>query len=129
MDALVISSSTRLSTRPPLLLLRSDLTSPSALFVLLPFSFFSSLPSRSPSTAHIPVIGVDVRFLSSTLLFPSSFEPHSRSPSPLPFSHPTQIWEHAFYLQYKNVKPDYLKAVWEVVNWEEAESRFNAATK
>ncbi|KAL7413537.1 Manganese/iron superoxide dismutase [Mrakia frigida] len=39
------------------------------------------------------------------------------------------IWEHAFYLQYKNVKPDYLKAVWEVVNWEEAEKRFEAATK
>jgi Fe-Mn family superoxide dismutase len=39
----------------------------------------------------------------------------------------SQIWEHAFYLQYKNVKPDYLKAVWEVVNWEEAEKRFAAA--
>ncbi|KAI0283538.1 Mn superoxide dismutase [Russula brevipes] len=34
------------------------------------------------------------------------------------------IWEHAFYLQYKNVKADYLSAIWNVVNFEEAEARF-----
>jgi len=34
------------------------------------------------------------------------------------------IWEHAFYLQYKNVKPDYLSAIWNVINFEEAEKRF-----
>ncbi|KAE9406537.1 manganese superoxide dismutase [Gymnopus androsaceus JB14] len=33
------------------------------------------------------------------------------------------IWEHAFYLQYKNVKPDYLNAIWNVVNFKEAEKR------
>ncbi|KAG8750366.1 hypothetical protein FRC14_000609 [Serendipita sp. 396] len=33
------------------------------------------------------------------------------------------IWEHAFYLQYKNVKPDYLAAIWHVINFEEAEKR------
>lgn len=33
------------------------------------------------------------------------------------------IWEHAFYLQYKNVKPDYLAAIWNVINFEEAERR------
>jgi len=37
------------------------------------------------------------------------------------------IWEHAFYLQYKNVKPDYLKAIWNVINFEEAEARLKAA--
>jgi len=37
------------------------------------------------------------------------------------------IWEHAFYLQYKNVKPDYLAAIWNVINFEEAEKRFVAA--
>ncbi|KAI9633742.1 Manganese/iron superoxide dismutase [Dioszegia hungarica] len=36
------------------------------------------------------------------------------------------VWEHAFYLQYKNVKPDYLKAIWDVINFEEAEKRFTA---
>ncbi|KII84192.1 hypothetical protein PLICRDRAFT_702126 [Plicaturopsis crispa FD-325 SS-3] len=39
------------------------------------------------------------------------------------------IWEHAFYLQYKNVKPDYLNAIWNVVNFAEAERRFVEATK
>jgi len=34
------------------------------------------------------------------------------------------IWEHAFYLQYLNVKPDYLKAIWNVINFEEAEKRY-----
>ncbi|KAF8159008.1 manganese superoxide dismutase [Pholiota molesta] len=34
------------------------------------------------------------------------------------------IWEHAFYLQYKNVKADYLAAIWNVINFEEAEARY-----
>ncbi|WWC91860.1 uncharacterized protein L201_006807 [Kwoniella dendrophila CBS 6074] len=37
------------------------------------------------------------------------------------------IWEHAFYLQYKNVKPDYLNAIWDVINFEEAEKRLKEA--
>ncbi|MEJ4100810.1 superoxide dismutase [Corynebacterium mastitidis] len=39
------------------------------------------------------------------------------------------MWEHAFYLQYKNVKPDYVKAVWNVFNWEDVAARFAAAQK
>ncbi|XP_050369340.1 superoxide dismutase [Mn], mitochondrial-like [Argentina anserina] len=27
------------------------------------------------------------------------------------------VWEHTYYLQYKNVRPDYLKHIWEVINW------------
>ncbi|KAH9993435.1 Mn superoxide dismutase [Russula vinacea] len=34
------------------------------------------------------------------------------------------IWEHAFYLQYKNVKADYLSAIWSVVDFEEANVRY-----
>ncbi|THH09777.1 hypothetical protein EW145_g1780 [Phellinidium pouzarii] len=37
------------------------------------------------------------------------------------------IWEHAFYLQYLNVKPDYLKAIWNVINFDEAAKRYEAA--
>lgn len=39
------------------------------------------------------------------------------------------VWEHAYYLQYKNVRPDYLKAIWSIVNWEDVSSRFAEATK
>ena len=39
------------------------------------------------------------------------------------------MWEHAFYLQYKNVKPDYVKAVWNVFNWDDVAERFAAAKK
>ncbi|KAI0712693.1 superoxide dismutase mitochondrial [Earliella scabrosa] len=39
------------------------------------------------------------------------------------------IWEHAFYLQYQNVKADYLTAIWNVINFQEAERRFVEAAK
>ncbi|MPY77196.1 MAG: superoxide dismutase [Actinophytocola sp.] len=39
----------------------------------------------------------------------------------------TDMWEHAFYLQYKNVKPDYVKALWNVYDWAEIGKRFDNA--
>ncbi|EMD36324.1 hypothetical protein CERSUDRAFT_115269 [Gelatoporia subvermispora B] len=39
------------------------------------------------------------------------------------------IWEHAFYLQYHNVKAKYLDAIWNVINFKEAERRYIEAAK
>ena len=37
------------------------------------------------------------------------------------------MWEHAFYLDYKNVKGDYVTAFWNIINWADVAARFDAA--
>ena len=38
------------------------------------------------------------------------------------------VWEHAYYLDYKNVRADYVKAFWNIVNWANVQERYTAAS-
>ncbi len=34
------------------------------------------------------------------------------------------VWEHAYYLKYKNLRPDYIKAFWEILDWKKVQARY-----
>ncbi|XP_050308586.1 superoxide dismutase [Mn], mitochondrial [Anthonomus grandis grandis] len=38
------------------------------------------------------------------------------------------VWEHAYYLQYKNVRADYVKAIFDIINWEDVSERYKKAS-
>jgi len=37
------------------------------------------------------------------------------------------VWEHAYYVDYRNVRPNYVNAIWDIVNWDVVEERLAAA--
>jgi Fe-Mn family superoxide dismutase len=61
--------------------------------------------------------------------------PVERAPPPAVYDHQSNVgqgsvpllvfdaWQHAFYLQYKNVKADYVSALWNIVNWRDVSRR------
>lgn len=39
------------------------------------------------------------------------------------------VWEHAYYIDYKNLRLDYVKQIWKIVNWKDVERRFLSTKK
>jgi len=37
------------------------------------------------------------------------------------------VWEHAYYMDYKNMRPTFLNEMWKIINWQKVEERYAAA--
>ena len=67
--------------------------------------------------------------VSSRLLIHQMYDQQNNVPLGVTPILQLDMWEHAFYLDYVNVKADYVKAFWNIANWADAGARFEAARK
>lgn len=67
--------------------------------------------------------------VSSRLLINQMYDQQNNVPLGVTPILQLDMWEHAFYLDYVNVKADYVKAFWNIANWADAGARFEAARK
>ena len=65
--------------------------------------------------------------VSSRLLINQMYDQQNNVPLGVTPILQLDMWEHAFYLDYLNVKADYVKAFWNIANWANAQERFTAA--
>ncbi|MBC7527512.1 MAG: superoxide dismutase [Chthonomonadaceae bacterium] len=59
----------------------------------------------------------------SVMSLPNQDSPLSEGKTPLLG---IDVWEHAYYLKYQNKRPDYLAAIWNVINWDKVAARYSA---